>query len=77
MVCNMHLYLTELNNQIVLFLKLSDLEQKLEETALTLLSLYTVKNNFCSIDFRDYYLFIYLIYFHNLSLFTRIKYLSV
>lgn len=77
MVCNMHLYLTELNNQIVLFLKLSDLEQKLEETALTLLSLYTVKNHFCSIDFRGNYLFIYLIYFHNLSLFTRIKYLSV
>ena len=77
MVCNMHLYLTELNNQIVLFLKLSDLEQKLEETALTLLSLYTVKNNFCSVDFRGNYLFIYLIYFHNLSLFTRIKYLSV
>lgn len=36
MVCNMHLYLTELNNQIVLFLKLSDLEQKLEATALFL-----------------------------------------
>lgn len=68
MVCNMHLYLTELNNQIVLFLKLSDLEQKLEETALTLLSLYTVKNNFCSIDFRGNYLFIYLIYFHNIIL---------
>lgn len=68
MVCNMHLYLTELNNQIVLFLKLSDLEQKLEETALTLLSLYTVKNNFCSVDFRGNYLFIYLIYFHNIIL---------
>ena len=70
MVCNMHLYLTELSNQIVLFLKLSDLEQKLEETALflTLLSLYTVKNNFCSIDFRGNYLFIYLIYFHNIIL---------
>lgn len=68
MVCNMHLYLTELNNQIVLFLKLSDLEQKFEETALTLLSLYTVKNNFCSVDFRGNYLFIYLIYFHNIIL---------
>ena len=68
MVCNMHLYLTELTNQIVLFLKLSDLEQKFEETALTLLSLYTVKNNFCSVDFRGNYLFIYLIYFHNIIL---------